>query len=155
MAWRCVCCGLCSLCALLTAWLCPTTLIRKTKKAQKITAQRLWALEQRGPAAWLCRGRLCAGLTEQLSSHGVSGLWCLAKSGITLLRYQATATKKVLPIWYLLISFEKGVGDSFFKKNKVLHKEISYLFPTSRRGKDTNVVSQLKISLTPPCSSIA
>lgn len=41
---------------------------------------------------------LCWFNGAALIPRHVSGLWCLAKSGITLLRYQATATKKVLPI---------------------------------------------------------
>lgn len=72
---------------------------KENKKAQKITAQRLWALEQRGPRGVALQGAaLCWFNGAALIPQHVSGLWCLAKSGITLLRYQATATKRVLPI---------------------------------------------------------
>lgn len=36
------------------------------------------------------------------------------------------------------ISFQNGAGDSFFS-NKVLHREISYLFSVAKRGGDIDI----------------
>jgi len=52
-----------------------------------------------------------------------------------------------------LISFQNGVGDLFFR-NKVLHREISYLFSVATRGKDIDVHFLLEISLKLPRSSV-